>query len=132
MASLTSFLGEWLALVQKRDDLLKSGSLIGLQRRRAKLELEYLHVQRQCRVLSLKYDYEKTEEDRNSEEKLIQQCVQLVRDKAIIEDEMADLEEEIQDQRERHAVQMQKNLMEQERQKQGKQLNLNFYSIYLS
>jgi len=111
--------GEWLALVQKRDDLLKSGSLIGLQRSRAKLELEYLHVQRQCRVLSLKHEYEKTEEDRNLEEKLIQQCVQLVRNKAVIEDDMATLEEEIQDQRERHAVQMQKNLMEQERQKQA-------------
>jgi hypothetical protein len=45
--------------------------------------------------------------------------VQLVSNKAIIEDDMATLEEEILDQRERHAVQMQKNLMDQERQKQG-------------
>ena len=90
-------LGEWLALVQKRDDLLKSGSLIGLQRSRAKLEIEYLHVQRQCRVLSLKHEYEKTEEDRNLEESLIQQCVKLVSNKAIIEDDMATLEEEIQE-----------------------------------
>ena len=82
-------------------------------------------MQRQCRVLSLKHEYEKTEEDRNLEDKLIQQCVQLVSNKAIIEDDMATLEEEIQDQRERHAVQMQKNLMEQERQKQGKtQINV--------
>ena len=45
--------------------------------------------------------------------------MQLVQDKAIIEEEMGELEQEIDDQRERHAVQMQKNLMEQEKLKQG-------------
>jgi len=43
---------------------------------------------------------------------------------------MATLEEEIQDQRERHAVQMQKNLMEQERQKQGKTQNCKLSLIF--
>lgn len=113
-------LGEWLALVQKRDNQVKEAEIISKQKRRAKLELQLVDIKRNCRALTIKNDYEKSEEDRNHEMTLVKQCIDLVQEKDELENEIGDLEEEIQDQRERHAQQMTQNLLEQEKLRQGK------------
>ena len=112
-------LGEWLALVQKRDNQVKEGEIISKQKRRAKLELQLVEIKRNCRMLTIKHDFEKTEDDRIQEEELVRRCIDLVQEKDELEGEIGDLEEEIQDQRERHAQQMTQNLLEQEKLRQG-------------
>ena len=72
---LKYFQGEWLALVQKRDNQVKEAELISKQKRRAKLEIELVDVKRQCRLISIKEDYEKSEDDRKLEVELVEKCI---------------------------------------------------------
>jgi len=107
--------GEWLALVQKRDNQVKEAELISKQKRRAKLEIELVDVKRQCRLISIKEDYEKSEDDRKLEVELVEKCIGLVKEKDELEEEIGDIEQEIHEQREEHARKMTQNLLEQEK-----------------
>lgn len=54
---------------------MKEAELISKQKRRAKLEIELVDVKRQCRLISIKDDYEKSEDDRKLEVELVEKCI---------------------------------------------------------
>jgi hypothetical protein len=93
--------------------------MLSKQKRRAKLELQLLDIKRQCRLLTIKHELEKTDNDKIKEMDLVTQCIEIVQEKDHLESEISDLEGEIQDQRERHAQQLTQNLLEQEKLRQG-------------
>ena len=98
---------------------MKEAEIISKQKRRAKLEIELVDVKRQCRLISIKEEFEKSEADRKLEMELVEKCIQLVQEKDELEEEIGEIEEEIHEQRERLATQMTQNILEQDRLRQG-------------
>ena len=72
------FSAEWLALIQKRDNLLQQADKISKEKSRAKLELELIAIQFEARKIGLIAEYKKTQEHRDREFELANKCIALV------------------------------------------------------
>ena len=109
------FLAEWLALIQKRDNLLQQADKISKEKSRAKLELELIAIQFEARKIGLIAEYKKTQEHRDREFELANKCIALVQQKDQIDEEIDQIDANIISQQERHASQQQSFIDDQKR-----------------
>ena len=117
------FSAEWLALIQKRDNLLQQADKISKEKSRAKLELELIAIQFEARKIGLIAEYKKTQEHRDREFELANKCIALVQQKDQIDEEIDQIDANIISQQERHASQQQSFIDDQKRKGKNHQSN---------